>query len=113
LLLWSSRLPVKPLVHRPAGTKSAAVVKRELDHKRPSAARRGYGSRWRRARAAFLAQHPLCAACRAKGCVVPATVVDHVVPHRGDQRLFWDQSNWAPACKRCHDVKTAREGRWG
>jgi len=73
----------------------------------------GYGPRWRRARAAFLAEHPLCAACQALGRVVPATVVDHVVPHRGDQRLFWDQSNWAPACKRCHDAKTAREGRWG
>ena len=40
-------------------------------------------------------------------------VVDHVVPHRGDQRLFWDERNWAPACKPCHDAKTAREGRWG
>ena len=45
--------------------------------------------------------------------VVPATVVDHVAPHRGHRKLFWDQSNWAPACKRCHDAKTAREGRWG
>jgi 5-methylcytosine-specific restriction enzyme A len=106
-------LPVKPLVHRPAGVRSAAEVKRALDRQRPSAARRGYGPRWRRARAAFLAQHPLCAACRALGRVVPATVVDHVVPHRGDQRLFWNQGNWAPACKPCHDAKTAREGRWG
>ena len=64
-------------------------------------------------RAAFLAQHPLCAACQAQGRVVRATVVDHVVPHRGDQVLFWDETNWAPACKPCHDAKTAREGRWG
>jgi 5-methylcytosine-specific restriction enzyme A len=106
-------LPVKPPVHRPAGVRSAAEVKRELDRQRPSAARRGYGPRWRRARAAFLAQHPLCAACQAQGLVVPATVVDHVVPHRGDQKLFWDEANWAPACKPCHDAKTAREGRWG
>jgi 5-methylcytosine-specific restriction protein A len=106
-------LPSKPPMHRPPGAKSAAEVKRALDRQRPSAARRGYGPRWRRGRAAFLAQHPLCAACQALGRVVPATVVDHVVPHRGDQRLFWDQSNWAPACKPCHDAKTAREGRWG
>ena len=59
-------------------------MKQELDRQRPSAARRGYGSRWRRARAAFLALHPLCASCRAQGRVVPATVVDHVVPHRGE-----------------------------
>jgi 5-methylcytosine-specific restriction enzyme A len=106
-------LPVKPPVHRPAGVQSAAAVKRELDRQRPSAARRGYGPRWRRARAAFLAQHPLCAVCEGRGLVIAATLVDHVVPHRGDQRLFWDQGNWAPACKRCHDAKTAREGRWG
>ena len=85
-------MPVKPPVHRPAGVRSAAEVKRALDRQRPSAARRGYGPRWRRARAAFLARHPLCAACRAQGRVVPATVVDHVVPHRGDQRLFWDET---------------------
>jgi 5-methylcytosine-specific restriction enzyme A len=106
-------LPVKPPVHRPFGVRSSAEVKRELDRQRPSAARRGYGPRWRRARAAFLAQHPLCTACRAEGRVVPATVVDHVLPHRGDQKLFWDERNWAPACKPCHDAKTAREGRWG
>ena len=35
------------------------------------------------------------------------------VSHSFDQRLFWDETNWAPACKRCHDAKTAREGRWG
>lgn len=106
-------MPTKPALHRPAGFKGAAEVKRALDRERPSAARRGYGSRWRRARAAFLAQHPLCAACRVRGRVVAATVVDHVTPHRGDQRLFWDESNWTPACKPCHDAKTAREGRWG
>ena len=106
-------MPSKPPVHRPVGVRSAAEVKRELDRQRPSAARRGYGRRWRKARAAFLACHPLCAACRAQGRVVPATVVDHVVPHRGDQKLFWDESNWEPFCKPCHDAKTAREGRWG
>jgi 5-methylcytosine-specific restriction endonuclease McrA len=36
---------------------------------------------------------------------------DHVVPHGGDERLFWDEDNWAPTCKPCHDTKTAREGR--
>jgi 5-methylcytosine-specific restriction protein A len=88
-------------------------VKAELDRLRPSASARGYGSRWRRARRAFLARYPLCAACQDHGRLVPATTVDHVVPHRGDQDLFWDERNWAAMCKRCHDAKTAREGRWG
>jgi 5-methylcytosine-specific restriction enzyme A len=105
-------LPLRPPVHRPAGVRSAAQVKRELDRQRPSAARRGYGPRWRRARAAFLARHPLCAACRAKGRVVPATVVDHLVPHRGNPERFWNEANWQGLCKPCHDRKTARQGRW-
>jgi 5-methylcytosine-specific restriction enzyme A len=106
-------LPSKPSVHRPPGVWSAAEVKGDLDRQRPSAARRGYGARWRRARVAYLARHRLCMRCLVQGRVVPATVVDHVVPHRGDERLFWDEANWAALCKRCHDAKTAREGRWG
>jgi 5-methylcytosine-specific restriction protein A len=106
-------VPVRPPVHRPSGSKSTAAAKAELDRQRPSAARRGYGPRWRKVREAYLAQHPLCAACRAQGRLVPATAVDHVVPHHGDQRLFWDESNWQGLCKPCHDAKTAREGRWG
>jgi 5-methylcytosine-specific restriction protein A len=89
------------------------VVKADLERQRPSAARRGYGPRWRRARAAYLARHPLCGSCSAEGRLQPATVVDHVVPHRGDPGLFWDKRNWAALCKSCHDAKTAREGRWG
>ena len=38
--------------------------------------------------------------------ITPATVVDHIVPHRGDKKLFWDQSNWQPLCKEHHDKKT-------
>ena len=106
-------MPTRSPVHRPPGYRSPADVKRALDRQRPSASSRGYGAKWRRARLAFLAQHPLCASCQTAGRLVPATIVDHVVPHRGDQKLFWDESNWAPACKRCHDAKTAREGRWG
>ena len=106
-------MPSKPPVHRPPGFKNTAEVKRELDRQRPSATRRGYGPRWRRARAAYLARHPLCVPCREAARLEPATVVDHVVRHHGDQGLFWDDSNWQSLCKRCHDAKTAREGRWG
>ena len=108
-----SLLPSKPPLHCPPGVRSAAEVKRTLDRQRPSAARRGYGPRWRRARADYLARHPLCVQCRAAGHIEPSTTVDHTVPHRGDQTLFWDEANWAALCKRCHDAKTAREGRWG
>lgn len=75
-------------------------------YSRESATARGYDSKWRKARDLFLRKHPLCAECLRQGKVIPATVVDHIVPHRGDKRLFWDMSNWQPLCKECHDVKT-------
>ena len=76
------------------------------DRLRGSAAERGYDAKWRRARKLFLQRHPLCANCLSQGVLTPATVVDHIVPHRGDHRLFWDEQNWQPLCKSCHDRKT-------
>jgi 5-methylcytosine-specific restriction protein A len=57
----------------------------------------------------FLQAHPLCEECRRKGKIRAAEVVDHIVPHKGNMRLFWDRSNWQALCKGCHDAKTARE----
>ena len=74
-----------------------------------SAASRGYGAAWQKASREFLRAHPLCEECMKRGKYVKATVVDHIVPHRGDEALFWDRSNWRPLCKRCHDRKTRRE----
>ena len=74
-----------------------------------SAGKRGYGSRWQRESKQFLQSHPLCVECVKLGRYTKATVVDHIVPHRGDQRLFWDQSNWQSLCKPCHDKKTLTE----
>lgn len=79
---------------------------------RQSAARRGYGRRWREASKAFLRENPLCAECARRGETTLAAVVDHVRPHRGDPELFWDRANWQPLCKSCHDRKTARESGW-
>lgn len=76
---------------------------------RQTAARRGYGYRWQQASKAFLALHPECGACLSRGLRESATVVDHVTPHKGCERLFWDEANWQGLCKRCHDRKTAAE----
>lgn len=84
-----------------------------LMRERESSSRRGYGSRWQKARETFLRSHPLCVMCMALGRVVPATVVDHRIPHRGDQALFWDTNNWQSLCKDCHDSAKAREERSG
>ena len=76
------------------------------DRMRGGADARGYNAEWRRARKAFLQKHPLCAECGKAGKLTPATVVDHIIPHRGNKRLFWDEHNWQPLCKDCHDRKT-------
>jgi len=73
---------------------------------RENAAQRGYHSRWRAARIRYLRKHPLCVLCLNAGKASAATVVDHIIPHRGNQQLFWDMTNWQALCKSCHDQKT-------
>ena len=81
--------------------------------KRASARERGYTKRWEHARKGFLAKHPLCVMCQEDGRITPATVVDHIVPHRGDMALFWDVSNWAPLCASHHSSRKQREEKSG
>lgn len=76
---------------------------RRHDQNRPSSRQRGYNRAWQKVRLEFLACHPWCAMCGA-----PATVVDHIVPHRGDDALFWSPANWQPLCKSCHDGRKQR-----
>lgn len=83
---------------------------REKDARRGTAHQRGYSTRWRKARLAFLAHHPLCAECEREGRITGATVVDHIIPHRGDYALFWNRENWQPLCKQHHDQKTGAGG---
>lgn len=69
-----------------------------------SSSARGYGHRWRKASQAFLRAHPRCALCPR-----PASQVDHVRPHKGDMRLFWDRTNWQGLCASCHGSKSNRQ----
>ena len=70
-----------------------------------------YNYRWQQARLVYLRAHPLCTCheCVAGKRLRLANVVDHIVPHRGDTNLFWDEANWQAMNKRCHDIKTAGE----
>ena len=90
---------------------------------RGTASERGYTSAWSKARLTFLSRHPLCAQHFERGEIVQAVLVDHIVPHRIGQarlsgikseidkasKIFWDTDNWQSLCKRCHDIKTAKE----
>ncbi|MFH6636532.1 HNH endonuclease [Streptococcus suis] len=82
----------------------------QLDAKSTTA--KGYNAQWNKARLRYLKVHPLCVQCNAKGRLTKATVVDHITPHRGDQELFWNQTNWQALCKSCHDRKTNTTDRY-
>ena len=62
--------------------------------------------RWREASKDFLKANDTCCKCGKK-----ATIVDHIIPHRGDELLFWDSNNWQPLCAKCHQLKTLEEIR--
>lgn len=57
----------------------------------------------KRLRPAQLAKEPLCRFCARRGITTPATVVDHIDPHRGDREKFLDPANLQSLCKPCHD----------
>lgn len=78
------------------------------DDRRGTANQRGYNYAWQQASKAFLDRNPLCAECRKEGRAEAATLVDHIVPHRGDRRRFWDVNNWQGLCAAHHARKTAR-----
>jgi 5-methylcytosine-specific restriction protein A len=81
---------------------------------------RGYTRRWRKRAALFKDRYPLCgqrpgnqppvmSQCYEERRITAAYQVDHVVPHRGDPVLFWDeQGNWQSLCAACGSRKTAR-----
>jgi 5-methylcytosine-specific restriction enzyme A len=84
-----------------------------------TAVQRGYTTRWQTRSARFRARYPLCgmrpggrppimSQCFDEGRATLAQHVDHVVPHKGDKRLFWAElENWQSLCPACHTRKTA------
>lgn len=70
--------------------------------------------RWREMRLAQLRKQPLCERCLKEGRVTHARVADHVKPHNGDERLFFDANNLQSLCDHtspfnCHGTKTSHE----
>lgn len=57
---------------------------------------------WQRIRRQQLAAEPLCQRCKAEGRTVPATVVHHVEPHKGDWTKFIS-GPFESLCKQHHD----------
>lgn len=65
-------------------------------------------ARWRKLREYHLSVEPLCRFCLEREIVEPATVVDHIVPQKGDVELFHDPDNLSSLCKHCHDSTKQR-----
>jgi 5-methylcytosine-specific restriction endonuclease McrA len=59
-----------------------------------------------------LKAHPLCKYCLDRGDIVPATVADHVIPHRLDPQLFW-YGELQSLCKMHHDGSKQTEEHFG
>lgn len=66
---------------------------------------------WQRMRLQQLRDEPLCRYCAETGRIVPATVVDHIVPHRGGRDLAFDQDNLQSLCAHCHNSTKQRQER--
>lgn len=69
-------------------------------------------ARWQRTRRWVLAAKPLCQRCQAAGRIVPATVVHHDPPHKGDLERFWG-GPFEALCKPCHDGPVGQAERSG
>lgn len=96
----------KVLGHRPS-----AERRRERDAERRSLKpwRSWYGlAVWKAIRERQLDAEPLCRRCKAKGFDVLATVVNHVIPHRGDWERFIS-GPFESLCKPCHDGEVQAE----
>lgn len=63
---------------------------------------------WKQLRLDHLARHPLCVYCQREGKLTPATVVDHIQPHKGNIDLFLDSKNLQSLCKVHHDSSKQR-----
>jgi len=101
-------MPNAPKQYRPPGWKSPAERERSSPS-RTHPGRKLYASqRWKDLRAVQLAQHPLCAECERQGRVTPATVCDHIEPHKWDLYKFW-AGPFQSLCTSCHSAKTAKE----
>ena len=60
-----------------------------------------------------LRHDPLCWYCKQAGRVTAADTVDHVVPHEGDEELFWDWDNLRSSCTPCHNSIAALKDTLG
>ena len=65
-----------------------------MTYGRAYASERGYGTKWQCERREFFESNPFCVKCYEEGDLAETTVVDHIILHHGDKKLFWNRGNW-------------------
>jgi len=65
-------------------------------------------NRWKRIRLAQLRKEPLCAYCLLEGRTTAATIADHIIPHKGNEELFW-KGKLQSLCIEHHNGSKQRE----
>lgn len=95
---------------RPSLQQAAAIKAR------PTPAARGYDAAWQKLRKEHLDKQKYCQCEQCKRSLSPskADMVDHIVPHRGDDRLRLDPNNLQSMLSSHHSRKTAKyDGGFG
>ena len=72
-----------------------------------------YDYQWQKLRKQYLQAHALCVECYKQNKVVAATVIDHIVPHKGNLELFYDEGNYQALCTNCHSSHKQRFEKTG
>ena len=81
--------------HKAKVNKEYNKFQRSLDHNKI------YGREWKRIRALYVREHPLCEMCLKEGKLTPVEEVHHILPvERGGTH---DVSNLMSLCKSCHN----------
>lgn len=104
-------MPTMPPTFRAPGARTKRDRDRDHDARRRKAKpwRRWYATAvWQRIRARQLTEEPYCERCLPRGQAVPATVVNHKVPHEGNWDLFI-RGPFESLCKTCHDSEVQSE----
>jgi 5-methylcytosine-specific restriction protein A len=67
-------------------------------------------SKWRKLRAWWVQQSPLCVICESEGRTVACDVVDHKKPVKQGGDMY-DLDNLQSLCHSCHNRKTREENK--
>lgn len=65
---------------------------------------------WKKLRIDHISEEPMCRYCLERdGSLVAADIVDHITPHKGDEKKFFNPNNLQSLCESCHNGEKAME----